>query len=211
MIDLDGLTPFAEGGNRKCFIHPDNPDRCLKVIHSGLLQKIRNNKPWYKRFRSLESFDDNLREEEAYKQRALRSNDPKIWKHLAKWHGKTETSLGIASETELIKNDNQIAETLENYLFTHGLTEEIKKSIEEFHMWLRENLILTKNLIPHNLVLKEQDGKIIIKIIDGLGPQAFIPLHDYSTYFAKRYVEKRIKLMWSRINWDLSGRKGNWK
>ena len=86
--------------------------------------------------------------------------------------------------------------------------------IEKFKNFIiknRKNLILTKNLIPHNLVLKKQDGKIIIKIIDGLGPQAFIPLHDYSTYFAKRYVEKRIKLMWSRINWDLSGRKGNWK
>ena len=211
MIDLDGLTPFAEGGNRKCFIHPDNPDRCLKVIHSGLLQKIRNNKPWYKRFRSLESFDDNLREEEAYKQRALRSNDPKIWKHLAKWHGKTETSLGIASETELIKNDNQIAETLESYLFTNGLTDEIKDSIKNFHHWLKDNLVLTKNLIPHNLVLKKENNELDIKIIDGLGSQAFIPFPSYSNFFAKRYVERRIELMWSRINWDLSGRKGNWK
>tara|TARA_B100001029_G_scaffold66617_1_gene54082 strand:+ start:74 stop:709 length:636 start_codon:yes stop_codon:yes gene_type:complete len=211
MIDLDGLTPFAEGGNRKCFIHPDNPDRCLKVIHPGLLQKIRNNKPWYKRFRSLESFDDNLREELAYKQKALRSNDPKIWKHLAKWHGKTETSLGIASETELIKNDNQIAETLESYLFKNGLTDEIKDSIENFHHWLRNNLVLTKNLIPHNLVLKKENNSLNIKIIDGLGSQAFIPFPSYSKFFAKRYVERRIELMWSRINWDLSGRKGNWK
>ena len=211
MIDLDGLTPFAEGGNRKCFIHPDNPDRCLKVIHPGLLQKIRNNKPWYKRFRSLESFDDNLREEVAYKQKALRSNNPKIWKHLAKWHGKTETSLGIASETELIKNDNQIAETLESYLFTNGLTDEIKDSIENFHHWLKDNLVLTKNLIPHNLVLKKENNELDIKIIDGLGSQAFIPFPSYSKFFAKRYVERRIELMWSRINWDLSGRKGNWK
>ena len=211
MIDLDGLTPFAEGGNRKCFIHPDNSDRCLKVIHPGLLQKIRNNKPWYKRFRSLESFDDNLREEVAYKQKALRSSNPKIWKHLAKWYGKTETSLGIASETELIKNDNQIAETLESYLFKNGLTDEIKDSIENFHHWLRNNLVLTKNLIPHNLVLKKENNSLNIKIIDGLGSQAFIPFPSYSKFFAKRYVERRIELMWSRINWDLSGRKGNWK
>ena len=211
MIDLDGLTPFAEGGNRKCFIHPDKPDRCLKVIHPGLLQKIRNNKPWYKRFRSLESFDDNLREEVAYKQKALRSSNPKIWKHLAKWYGKTETSLGIASETELIKNDNQIAETLESYLFKNGLTDEIKDSIENFHHWLRNNLVLTKNLIPHNLVLKKENNSLNIKIIDGLGSQAFIPFPSYSKFFAKRYVERRIELMWSRINWDLSGRKGNWK
>jgi len=60
-------------------------------------------------------------------------------------------------------------------------------------------------------VLYVKDNKIIIKIIDGLGSQAFIPLPNYSNFFARRYIERRIELMWSRINWDLSGRKGNWK
>ena len=211
MIDLSGSTPFAEGGNRKCFIHPAQSDRCLKVIHPGLLEKIIKNKPWYKKFRSKDSFDDNLREQEAYKQKALTVNNPEVWKHLAKWHGMVETSLGMASETELIKNNEKIAETLENYLFANGLTDEIKLAINQFHKWLRENLILTKNLIPHNLVIKKDNGEIIIKIIDGLGSQAFIPLPNHSNFFAKRYVERRIELMWSRINWDLSGRKGNWK
>ena len=211
MIDLSGSTPFAEGGNRKCFIHPAQSDRCLKVIHPGLLEKIIKNKPWYKKFRSKNSFDDNLREQEAYKQKALIANNPKVWKHLAKWHGMVETSLGMASETELIKNNEKVAETLESYLFANGLTDEIKLAINQFHKWLRENLILTKNLIPHNLVIKKENGEIIIKIIDGLGSQAFIPLPNHSTFFAKRYVERRIELMWSRINWDLSGRKGNWK
>ena len=211
MIDLSGSTPFAEGGNRKCFIHPAQSDRCLKVIHPGLLEKIIKNKPWYKKLRSKDSFDDNLREQEAYKQKALTANNPEVWKHLAKWYGMVETSLGMASETELIKNNEKVAETLESYLFANGLTDEIKLAINQFHKWLRENLILTKNLIPHNLVIKKENGEIIIKIIDGLGSQAFIPLPNHSTFFAKRYVERRIELMWSRINWDLSGRKGNWK
>ena len=211
MIDLSGSTPFAEGGNRKCFIHPAQSDRCLKVIHPGLLEKIIKNKPWYKKLRSKDSFDDNLREQEAYKQKALTVNNPEVWKHLAKWHGMVETSLGMASETELIKNNEKVAETLENYLFANGLTDEIKLAINPFHKWLRVNLILTKNLIPHNLVIKKENGEIIIKIIDGLGSQAFIPLPNHSNFFAKRYVERRIELMWSRINWDLSGRKGNWK
>ena len=211
MIDLSGSTPFAEGGNRKCFIHPAQSDRCLKVIHPGLLKKIIKNKPWYKKLRSKDSFDDNLREQEAYKQKALTANNPEVWKHLAKWYGMVETSLGMASETELIKNNEKVAETLESYLFANGLTDEIKLAINQFHKWLRENLILTKNLIPHNLVIKKENGEIIIKIIDGLGSQAFIPLPNHSNFFAKRYVERRIELMWSRINWDLSGRKGNWK
>ena len=211
MIDLNDLTPFAEGGNRRCFIHPDKPERCLKVIHSGLLDEIIKNKPWYKKLRSKDSFDDNLREEAAYKQKALRSENLDIWRHLAKWYGMVNTSIGMASETELIKNNDGIAETLESYLFSNGLTDDIKDSINKYHKWLRHNVVLTKNLIPHNLVIKKEANEMIIKIIDGLGSQAFIPLPNHSTFFAKRYVERRIELMWSRINWDLSGRKGNWK
>ena len=211
MIDLNGVTPFAEGGNRRCFVHPNNPNRCLKVIHSGLLETIIKNKPWYKKLRSAESFDDNLRERDAYNQKALRNDNSETWKHLAKWYGMVETTIGAASETELIKNENLVAETLESYLFANGFTDEIKLSIEQFHDWLRKNLILTKNLIPHNLVLKRVNNDIIIKIVDGLGSQAFIPLPDYSNFFAKRYVERRIELMMNRIRWDLSGRVGNWK
>jgi len=211
MINLEGITPFAKGGNRLCFVHPNNPDRCLKVVHPGLLNEIKKNKSWYKRLRSIKSFDDNLREQQAYNQKALTKGDPGIWSHLAKWYGMTETNIGMASETELITNGGEIAETLEAYLFREGITEEIKLSIENFQSWLREHLILTKNLIPHNLVLGNENDKIVIKIIDGLGSQAFIPLPNYSDFFAKRYVERRIELMWSRINWDLSGRNGNWK
>ena len=123
----------------------------------------------------------------------------------------TETSIGNASETELIRNGDTIAETLETYLFREGITEEIKASIADFEQWLKDHLVLTKNLIPHNLVLDYQNDKIVIKIIDGLGSQAFIPLPNYSDFFAKRYINRRIELMWSRIHWDLSGRKGNWK
>ena len=211
MINLDSIKPFAEGGNRMCFVHPDNPSRCLKVVHPGLPSKIKNRKSWYKRFRSIESFDDNLREQKAYNQKALKNDDPNLWLHLARWYGMTETSIGIASETELIRNGDKIAESLETYLFREGITEEIKASIEDFEQWLKDHLVLTKNLIPHNLVLDYQNDKIVIKIIDGLGSQAFIPLPNYSNFFAKRYINRRIELMWSRIRWDLSGRKGNWK
>ena len=211
MIDLSNATPFAEGGNRKCFVHPNNKDRCLKVVHPGLVEKIKKNKPWYKKLRSSDSFDDNLREQAAYNQKALKNENQDVWMHLAKWYGMTETSIGMASETELVRNGEDIAETLESYLFREGLSDDINKAIEDFHMWLREHLIFTKNLIPHNLVLYEKDNKIIIKIIDGLGLQAFIPLPNYSNFFARRYIERRIELMWSRIRWDLSGRRGNWK
>ena len=211
MINLSDATPFAEGGNRKCYVHPNNKDRCLKVVHFGILEKIKKSKPWYKKIRPLESFDDNLREENAYQQKAIINGDSNIWDHLAKWYGMKETDIGMASETELIRNGGKIADTLESYLFKNGMTDEIKNSITTFQEWLRESLVLTKNLIPHNLVIKKENDEMLIKIIDGLGSQAFIPLPSYSNFFAKRYVERRIELMDSRIKWDLSGRKGSWK
>ena len=59
--------------------------------------------------------------------------------------------MGEGLVTELIKNEGEIAGTLEDYLFKFGLTEEIKESIHVFEKWLLENLVLTKNIIPHNL------------------------------------------------------------
>jgi hypothetical protein len=212
MINLDGVQSFAEGGNRKCYINPINTKRCLKVLHENLLENLHKNSAWYKRLGRSDSLDDNLRERNAYNQKAIRSPiNSSIWDHLAMWYGMVETNLGPASDTELITNEGEIAETLETYLFREGLTPEIKSALKNFENWLRTHLVLTKNIIPHNIVIKKENGALMLKIIDGLGSKSFIPLPKYSKFFARIYVERRIKLMWSRIHWDLSGRIGDWK
>jgi len=212
MINLDGVSSFAKGGNRRCYVSPINPKRCLKVLHENLLDKLKENSAWYKRLRNNAGLDDNLRERDAYNQRAIYSPiNSSVWNHLAKWYGMVETNLGPASETELILNDGEIAETLETYLFREGLTPEIQEALKTFETWLRTHLVLTKNIIPHNVVIKKENGSLILVIIDGLGCKSFIPLPKYSRFFARIYVERRIKLMWSRIHWDLGGRIGDWK
>jgi len=212
MINLDGVSSFAKGGNRRCYVSPINPKRCLKVLHENLLDKLKENSAWYKRLGNNAGLDDNLRERDAYNQRAISSPiNSSVWNHLAKWYGMVETNLGSASETELILNDGEIAETLETYLFREGLTPEIQEALKTFETWLRTHLVLTKNIIPHNVVIKKENSSLILVIIDGLGCKSFIPLPKYSRFFARIYVERRIKLMWSRIHWDLGGRIGGWK
>ena len=212
MINLDGVSSFAKGGNRRCYVSPINPKRCLKVLHENLLDKLKQNSAWYKRRGNNAGLDDNLRERDAYNQRAISSPiNSSVWNHLAKWYGMVETNLGPASETELILNDGEIAETLETYLFREGLTPEIQEALKTFETWLRTHLVLTKNIIPHNVVIKKENSSLILVIIDGLGCKSFIPLPKYSRFFARIYIERRIKLMWSRIHWDLGGRIGDWK
>ena len=211
MINLEGVRPFAEGGNRVCYVHPDNKNLCLKISKPEVVKKMRSNAPWYKKLRSEQSFDDNFREERAYQQRAVKENPQKIWRHLARWHEFVETSKGLASCTELITNNDKVALNLEEYLFSKGRNSEINIALKEFEMFLKETKLLTKNIIPHNLAVKENDSGLTLKIIDGLGCMSFIPLPEISDAFAKRYIKRRIELMYSRIEWDLSGRKGNWK
>tara|TARA_X000000368_G_scaffold40603_1_gene29417 strand:+ start:217 stop:852 length:636 start_codon:yes stop_codon:yes gene_type:complete len=211
MINLEGVKPFAEGGNRVCYVHPDNKNLCLKITKPEVVKKMRSNAPWYKKLRSEKSFDDNFREERAYQQRAVKENPQKIWRHLARWHEFVETSKGLASCTELITNNDKVALNLEEYLFSKGRNSEINIALKEFEMFLKETKLLTKNIIPHNLAVKENDSGLTLKIIDGLGCMSFIPLPEISDAFAKRYIKRRIELMYSRIEWDLSGRKGNWK
>lgn len=212
MINLDGVSSFAKGGNRRCYVSPINPKRCLKVLHENLLDKLKQNSAWYKRLGNNAGLDDNLRERDAYNQGAISSPiNSTVWNHLARWYGMVETNLGPASETELILNDGEIAETLETYLFREGLTSEIQEALKTFETWLRTHLVLTKNIIPHNVVIKKENSSLILVIIDGLGCKSFIPLPKYSRFFARIYVERRIKLMWSRIHWDLGGRIGDWK
>jgi len=31
MINLEEVKPFAEGGNRVCYVHPSNKHLCLKI------------------------------------------------------------------------------------------------------------------------------------------------------------------------------------
>ena len=211
MISLEEVKPFAEGGNRVCYIHPDNKNLCLKISKPEVVKKMRSNAPWYKKIRSERSFDDNYSEESAYHQRAIKENPEKIWRHLAKWYEFVETSKGLASCTELITNNDKVALNLEEYLFSKGRTSEIDKALKEFEIFLKETKLLTKNIIPHNLAVKENDSELTLKIIDGLGCMSFIPLPEISNTFADRYIKRRIELMYSRIEWDLSGRKGSWK
>ena len=211
MINLKGVMPFAEGGNRICYIHPDDRNICLKISKPEVIKKMYQNAPWYKKLRSEKSFDDNFREEKAYQQKAIKEHQQTIWKHLAKWYEFVETSEGLASCSELITNNDKVALNLEEYLFRKGRTLEIDEALKEFEMFLKETKLLTKNLIPHILAVKENDSGLTLKIIDGLGCMSFIPLPKISNAFADRYIKRRIELMYSRIEWDLSGRKGSWK
>ncbi|WP_444934347.1 YrbL family protein [Microbulbifer sp. JTAC008] len=212
MINLSQSEPFASGGNRFCYRHPERSELCVKVMRPGRTAELLGRAPWYKTWRGESYFDDNLREQEGYSQRAIATNRDGLWQHLPRWFGIQETSLGPAAVTDMILDaDGNPAPTLRQYLNKYGLNAEVRASLQHFSEWLLEYEVLTKNLIAHNLVLRKEQGKLQTYLIDGLGCSSFLPLPKISSYFAKRYIHRRIERMWLRVEWEISDKETPWR
>lgn len=160
MIDLSDQQPFASGSNRHCFRHPDDPTLCLKVVRPENIEARYRRQHRLKRLLGKARLDDNQQELRAHRQRALIGlPEQTAWAHLPRFFGQTDTTLGTANVSEfLAAPDDHPAETLEHYLQRCGLDPAIQAAIDRFCAWLRATGILTRNLLPHNLVIAERNG-----------------------------------------------------
>ena len=212
MITLKNQTPFAEGDNRLCFVDPRDASRCLKVLKPGSLDRQYQTARWHKRIRGRRAMNDNLREASAYRQTAITRGSDQVWEHLARWYGQVETDLGTANVTQLVgSSPGKPGPTLEHLLKTRGLTPEIKNALDKLENWLSATGILTRNLLPHNLVALEQPSSLQLYIIDGLGAPVIPRNLALSPGLRRRYINRRIRRMWLRARWEANGRPGRWE
>lgn len=212
IIDLSGQRPFAEGDNRVCFIHPNDPSRCLKVMKPAVVERQYARAPWHKKLRGKSAMDDNQREVKAYRQRAIRTGGERVWEHLPRWYGVAQTSLGPANATDLIATaPGEAAPTLAQLLQTRGLDESLQTSLTALEHWLRHTQILSRNLLPHNIVARQEDGGFRLFLIDGLGAPTVASIVGFSKAWRRHYIERRIQRMWLRVRWEAGGRDGRWE
>ena len=103
MLTLSKSSPFASGGNRDCYVHPLNPERCLKVIKKIRSPELR---------RAEKSFPANLRSLDSFNENSLKDEQER-WKEIDYLYAKTITievvdkqitgiNKGITSDGELI-------------------------------------------------------------------------------------------------------------
>lgn len=215
MLDLSDQQPFAKGSNRKCFRHPLDSTRCLKVIRPENITARFERQSTGKRLLGKKRLNDNAQEIRAHQQRAIQNlleqgKEALVWAHLPKFYGSVQTSLGEANESELIRcADDSVAPTLERLIKEQGLTPELHQGIEEFLSWMRQTKILTRNLLPHNLVISDRFDHPRLFLVDGLGaptiPQALDAVPGWSSHYITRKIERfRKRLAWEQSNEGLS-------
>lgn len=211
---LAASQPFAAGDHRLCYRHPHDENLCIKVNRQGKAQMLKAGAPFYKRFRSVDSFDDNQIEYRAFQQSAILRNTPEIWRHIPRCYGWVETDIGCGLVTDYYPSDNLNvpATTLEEYLKEFSVTPQLLSALKEFSAYLRRYLLLTKNLMPHNLlVLQESGGVLRLILIDGFGLSTMFPVAKYVSAAARRHVEKRLDWLDYRIAWEISDRETSWR
>jgi hypothetical protein len=198
VLTLSKFSPFASGGNRDCYVHPLNPERCLKVIKKIRSPELRRaEKSFPANLRSLDSFNENLVEMQQLE--FIRKCFPtSVSAHLPKAYGIVETDIGNAFETDLIRDeDGLISRTVEQYIWQVGYDADLTQALEQFYLDWSFRCPLTRDLIPHNLVIRFT-GKTNIFIIDGLGRMT----HSgklISTIASKYIFNKRKRSLETRI------------
>lgn len=177
-LSLSSRAAFAKGGNRLCFVHPQYPDRCIKVRRPDFtLEDLRRKKGFPKSLLPLKYFDDNLEEYQVLSDLAERHGEA-VFELLSRCYGFEETDLGPGLTLELIRDaDGRISQTLKAQIWFEGFTPDCKAAVEDFCSRWQAMLIPSRDLLLHNLLVqKDASGKVFrILAIDGLGSPNIIP------------------------------------
>lgn len=184
MIELDPGTLVGKGLHRECYVHPNNPEQCVKIVVAG-------------------TSNENHREAKYYRLLARRGIS---WEMLARFHGLVATNLGEGAIFDLVRDhDGQVSRTLAHYLASGeppvSEGENLARMLADLKTYLLRNRVITMTLKSKNVLFQRisaSAGKLVI--IDNVGNSDFIPLANYSAGLARLKIQRK----WRRFEQSLT-------
>lgn len=180
-MKLSTERPIGSGRHRMCFVHPDNPAQCIKILfnkESGGEKEVKRELAYYRHLQA-------------------RNID---WNGLPKYLGVVETDLGVGHVFDFICDaDGSPSKALSHYLEDEN--DRLKGSLllsllRDLKEYLFHNRIVTMTIKPQNILLrKEASGKGRLIIVDNIGEGTLIPLATLSGFF----YEKKMERVWKRF------------
>jgi hypothetical protein len=212
-LQLGALQPFAQGGNRLCFVHPHFSDRCIKVRRPDFtLADRRRKKGFPKNLKPLSSFDDNLEEFQVMNQ-FQHFYDEGLFAHISRCYGFEETDMGKGLSSELIRNgDGAISRSLKIYLWDYGYSDKCRNAVQNLCRHWHRYRVPSRDLLLHNIVVQcandgsEQDDIQRLVVIDGLGSSGLLPGHRLPRRMQQAKADRKVENLQLRIADLLSAR-----
>ena len=143
MIVLSDKTPFASGGHKLVYRHPDFADRCLKVMSPEAVIKEQR------------ADHDPLEEEWRGAEAVCAFGNSTVSRHMPAYYGFVATDIGRALCTEIIcDSDGGISPTLEKVILREGYRDSVDSAVDEFLDCFRSNFFSYDDLGLGNLLVK---------------------------------------------------------
>lgn len=193
MLKLKHTRPLFVGGTRYCFQHPTHASRCVKVLRpdrTGEARKLLRND--FKKYLPARFLDDQRKEIKAYRELLSRASET-LWRHVPRYHGTEETDMGVGIVTQLMRDiDGKPPKNLQQ-LLPRGLSPELAAGIQEFTVAVSELRILSRDLLPHNIIaVRESDERYRVMLVDGIGNAELLPVSTHFALFARRKTARKI-------------------
>ena len=178
MVHLDPTALFAKGTHRECYLHPEQPDKCIKVSLPNREHQDELEQYYYK----------------------VLSQRNVSWQMLSRSYGMVETNRGQGYVFDLIRDyDGTISKTLKHYL-SHDPAREIPietlcLSLSRLKQYLLEEKIILATLKSWNFVYQKQTTtQGLLVIIDNIGYHNFrFHLCEHWDWFARVRIQKKWK------------------
>ena len=186
VLSLSKLKPFEEGSKRSCYVHPDNPNLCVKVVsgNSSDPKKLAEQRLEIEDFALLNQRNSSV-----------------LFERFPRNEGVVNTDLGQGIVNQLLRDfDGQISRNFGILICKDGLSLELKQAIVELKHWLRDQQCLTRDTGPHNMVaVRLAKDKWRLVIIEGMINRKFFWLRRASRWFANYMLERELRKFDRRV------------
>ena len=179
MIELIPESMIGMGQHRECYVHPEDSNRCIKVV------VVRG--------------EEETRREQAY-YRLLQKRQIS-WEMLPRFYGVEETTMGPGAVFDLVRDvDGQVGKTCAHYFESTELTEQnyqgLLLALQALKQYLLEKNIITMTIFPKNIIYQKiSENSGVAVIIDNIGNSDAIPIASYCRPFGNAKMERK----WARF------------
>jgi hypothetical protein len=178
---LDEKDFLAKGGERSCYIHPEDNKKLVKVIHAKENLNQQNDvEEIYMNYLDKRSVDLS---------------------HIAKYYGKVSTNLGDGLIYERVLNyDGSETKSLRYSMVYKTIPLNIlEELLQELKNYLEKNRILFVDTSLTNIFCKKIDNKNYkLIIVDGLGAKR-LGFKFWLYRHCKIYTKYKIKRQWTKL------------
>ncbi|MFT7823753.1 MAG: YrbL family protein [Sulfurimonas sp.] len=159
---------IGEGRNRKCYLHPEDKDLCIKIAFEKAKRSVNRETGYFGRLQKR----------------------GKSFEMIARYFGKIQTNLGEGEVYELVCDYNgNISKNLRYYLKLgdEKYRAEVAEQVEKLRKYLAGEYILFSDLDVENILLKKlSKTECRLVVIDGIGDNNQIPFLEYFPLLGNR-------------------------